>query len=304
MESSSALINLHTPRHWPKWLVYGLFRVIGLLPWPWMMAIGRAMGRLFMRFGKRRVRIAGINIALCYPELEEARREAMVRAHFESMGMGIMDLCFGWWASERQVLKRLRLHGEEHLRAAHARGKGVIVLSLHFTSVEFGIRVVPRIVPAYATYRPHQDPFIDHMMSHHRRLYTKGILARDDVRGMIRALRKGDCVWFAPDQNFGHKGFVFSTFFGIPAATNTATTRLAGMTGALVVPYVTARNLDEGTYDAHFLPPLEDFPSGDVQADTDRINLIYEQLIRIAPEQYFWSHRKFLDRPEGEQALY
>jgi KDO2-lipid IV(A) lauroyltransferase len=120
---------------------------------------------------------------------------------------------------------------------------------------------------------------------------------------MTRALKNRRAVWYAFDQNYGLKNSVFAPFFGIPAATNTATSRLAELTGAAVVPFVT-RRLADGTYVQRIEPALQGFPSGDVQADAARLNVLIEGWVREAPEQYLWTHRRFKDRPDKEPRFY
>jgi KDO2-lipid IV(A) lauroyltransferase len=164
--------------------------------------------------------------------------------------------------------------------------------------------VLKDLAPVLPMYRPHRNPAVEHAMVRNRERHVEQVIPRDDVRLMVRTLRANKGVWFAPDQNFGHKNSLFSPFFGIPAATNTATSRFAAMTGARVVPFVVLRRQDRPGYDLYIEPPLENFPDADPQRDTDRINVIFEGWIRRAPAQYLWSHRRFKDRPPGETRFY
>ncbi len=302
--------RLFAPRYWHVWLGFGLLRLIALLPWSWMMALGRGVGRLGMRALPRRVRITDINLRLCFPELSERQRADLVRRHFESMGMGIMNMAIAWWATDHEARSLVRIHGREHAEAALRGERGVIFLSAHFTSIEMSGRALLWIGKVLPVYRPHQNPAVDWFVTRSResrrseQTGAEKAIPRDDVRQMLRALKAKKGLWFAPDQNFGNKYGLFSPFFGIPAATNTATSRLAKMSGAQVVPFVAFRREDAPGYDLYIEPPLEGFPSGDLQRDTDRINAIIEGWIRRAPAQYLWSHRRFKDRPEGEERFY
>jgi Kdo2-lipid IVA lauroyltransferase/acyltransferase len=295
---------LSSPRYWPLRLGLALYRLTTLLPWGPLMALGRGLGRLSQRLAPRRAGIARINLGLCFPELDAGAREALLRRHFESMGMGLMDMGLAWWASEERLAPWLRVQGTEHARAALSRGRGAIFLTAHFTSIEMSGRALRGLGPMHPVYRPHQSPAIEAFVRAQREHHTETAIPRDDVRLLLRTLKEGKGIWFAPDQNFGHKGSLFSPFFGIPAATNTATARLARLSGAPVVPVVAFRREDTPGWDVYIGPALADFPSDDLQRDTDRINALMETWVRRAPAQYLWSHRRFKDRPAGEERFY
>ena len=268
------------------------------------MGLGRRLGRLGLRLVPRRVRIAQINLELCFPELGAEARADLLRRHYESLGMGLMDMAFAWWASDERIDEWVSVHGQDNLDPAFRRGKGVIFLTAHFTSIELSGRALVRLAPVLPMYRRNENPYLEHLVKYQRERHVEGTIPRDDVRRMVRTLKANKGVWFAPDQNFGQKGSVFSPLFGIPAATHTATSRFAAMTGAAVVPFVLFRREDRPGYDLHIEPALEDFPSGDVQRDTDRINALIEGWIRRAPAQYLWSHRRFKDLPGGGKRAY
>lgn len=296
--------SIYAFKYWPTWIGMGLLRLLILLPWTWRMAFGRGLGRLVLRITPRRARISRINVDLCFPELSERERADLVRAHAESMGMGAMDFVTAWWAADKEFPGLVDIHGREHVDAAFANGHGLIFLTAHFTSIEVSGWATTKLGSISPMYRPNENPVIQHIMLNAREKHVENAIPRDDVRTMLRTLRANKGVWFAPDQNFGHKHSVFSPFFGIPAATNTATCRFAQMTGAQVVPFFALRREDRPGYDVYIEPALEDFPSGDIQKDTDRINRIFERWIRQAPAQYLWSHRRFKDRPNDEPRFY
>ena len=302
------LLPLLAPRHWPTWIGLGLLRATSAaLPVATQLALGAWLGRVSLPFAQRRRDIAAINIDLCFPALPPADRQTLLRRHFESVGMGIFEFCLGWWAREDSLRHLARLEGLEHLVAAFARGKGVILLSAHFTTLELGGRFLAMNaggMPLNTMYRRSDNPVVERGLRERRRRYFGEPIARDDVRAMVRALRKNEAVWYAFDQNYRRRYSVFAPFFGIPASTNTATSRLAEATGAAVVPFVTFRLPDCRGYVQHLEPALEGFPSGDPQADAARLNAIIERWVREAPEQYLWSHRRFKTRPAGEARLY
>lgn len=276
------------------------------LPIDTQFSLMRALGTLAGRLAKRRAGIARINLSLCFPELSDTARERLLHDHFEAMAIGIAETALGWWSSTDRLIKRSEIRGLAHLLDAVARGKGVILLSAHFTTLEIGGRLLAESapnLPCNSMYRPNENPTLERVIREQRKARFGEPIKRDDIRGVIRALRRGEIVWYASDQNYGHKHSVFAPFFGIPAATSTATSRLAKMTGAAVVPFFTMRK-DDNRYVQVFEPRLDDFPSADPAIDATRINRLIEQWVREAPEQYFWTHRRFKDRPGSERQFY
>jgi KDO2-lipid IV(A) lauroyltransferase len=124
------------------------------------------------------------------------------------------------------------------------------------------------------------------------------------VRGLLRQLKNNQAVWYAPDQNYSGKQSVFAPFFGIAAATTSATARLAAASGAAVVPFFQERLPGTRGYRLVLEPALEDFPGDDPAADTARVNAVIEEHVRRAPAQYLWVHRRFKTRPAGEAPVY
>jgi KDO2-lipid IV(A) lauroyltransferase len=291
------------PRHWPTWLGFGLLRLLALLPYPLLMITGRGLGHLVRSLARRRVHIADTNLRLCYPDWSPQQRRCMIRANFASVGMGLMEFAMTWWWSHERVERRLLEVEGEHNLPVLQDSQGTIFLTAHFSSIELSGRYLSVRTPSHAMYRRNENPVIQYMFERQRtREALISIIARDDVRSMIRALRAGEGVWFAPDQNHGRGGNVFADFKGVPAATTTATTRFSKLTGARVIPFVLIRI--PGGYRLIIEPALEDFPCGDVQRDTQAINDIYSRWADMAPEQYNWIHRRFKDRPDGSLSPY
>jgi len=285
------------PRYWPVWLGVGLFRLTVLLPYRLQLILGRALGRLLYLALPRRRRVAAINLALCFPELDEAQRTRLVKEHFASLGCSAFEIPMSWWASDERLAPLCHLQGLEHLQAAAAKGRGVILLSGHLTDLEIGARLLLPHARFHAMYRPQRNPVIEWVMAGSRERHCEKAISRYAAKGMIRSLREGHTVWYAPDQNANRKEGIFVEFFGVPASTNSGTARLAKMTGAPVVPFYVGRREDGSGYDLILEPPLTDFPSGDLHADTLRINRVIESHIRRSPAQYLWIHRRFRTRP-------
>jgi KDO2-lipid IV(A) lauroyltransferase len=288
------LLPLLRPHYWPTWLALGTLRVLVLLPYLLHIGLGRLIGSIAVRLPLSFVRIARTNIALCLPEQPESAREWLLKEHFKSLGQGIFETAISWWASKPRVARFTRLEGREHLQAALARGRGAILLSAHFTTLEIGGRVLCDQLPdrVNVMYRPTGNPVLERFLARNRSRQAKRAIPRDDVRTLISSLKNNEPVWYAPDQAYRKKGAQMVPFFGIPAATNTATSRLARMTGAAVLPYFPER-LPDGTFRMVIHPMLENFPSDDPVADARRFNEYIEAHVRRVPEQYLWIHRRF-----------
>lgn len=291
--------RLFHPRYWPTWFGVALIAALSRLPVGLLLGIGAALGAFAGQILRGRRRIVRVNIALCFPELDAAAREQRVNAHFRDLGIGVFEAMLAWFASDARLAVRGEVVGLEHLRAAQADGSGVLLLTGHFTTLELGARYLCIAgVPFHAMYRPYANAVLDFWM-HRWRESRSGLpaLPRDDLRALVKALRQGRAIWYAPDQTLDRRISVFAPFFGVPVGTITATARLAEMGRAKVVPFFPQRIA--GRYRIVILPALEAFPSGDELADATRINRVLEDGIRLAPSQYFWIHRRFKRVPPG-----
>ncbi len=292
------------PRNWPAWAGIGVLWLLSRLPWSWQLRIGRLLGQIMLRLARRRARIALRNIELCFPELPRAGQLDMLRANFASMGIGIMEMAMSWWAPERRLRRLARIEGLEHLQTALQQGHGAILLSAHFTTMEIGGRLLSLYTPFQVLYREHKNPVMEHITRRGREGFAQRVIPRDDLLAVRRSLRENIPVWYAPDQDFGLPKSLFAPFFNIPAATITATSRIARAARTPVVPFVQTRLPGSRGYLLKLYPALEDFPGSSVEDDTCRINRLIEDLIRAQPEQYLWAHRRFKTRPEGMEPLY
>ena len=286
-------LRLLAPRYWLTWAGIGLLRLLALLPFPALLATGRVLGALLRHLPISFVRTARRNIELCFPELDAPAREKLLDEHFKSLGMALMEVPLAWWITPAQLAKIVRIEGAENLHAAIARGQGVILLTAHFTSLELAGRTLLAIAPVKFLYRPTKNEVLAYALNRFRTGYGGRPIPKDDIRAFIGALKKNECVWYAPDQSYRKKGAEMVPLFGIPAATNTLTSRLARMTGAAVLPYFLQRLPGAQGYLATIHPPLENFPSDCSVSDTERFNRMIEAQVRLAPEQYLWIHRRF-----------
>ncbi len=282
----------------------GLLRIVCGLPHSAAMAIGRALGRVAHTVGAERRAIVRRNIELCFPDLSEERRNDLARDHFLALGMSIVEMGLGRWASDEHLVSMMTIDGVNHVLDAVNAGKGVILLSAHFTSLEISGRVVKLNIPPFdAVYRKNRKEFMTEMLRAGRERSAANTIEKRDIKQMVRSLRDGRIVWYAPDQSYNRKGSVVIKFFGVPSMHTTATSTLARLGDAIVVPFF-PRRLENNHYHLTLLPPFENFPSDDPVADTERYVKMLEDQIRLCPEQYFWVHRKFKNLPDSYPDYY
>ena len=286
-------LRLFAPRYWLTWVGLGLLRLVALLPFAAIVSLGRGLGALLRHLPLSFVRTARRNIELCLPQLSAEQREQLLREHFASLGIALLEIPFAWWSTPQRLARRLQMEGVEHLHAAQARGRGVIILTAHFTSMEMAGRALLTVAPVGFLYRPPKNEALAYALKRLRLGLGGHPIPRDDIRAFISALRHNECVWYAPDQAYRKKGAEMVPMFGIPAATNTLTSRLARMTGAPVLPYFLQRLPGAAGYRGVIYPPLENFPSDSPVEDTERFNRMIEAQVRLVPEQYLWIHRRF-----------
>jgi Kdo2-lipid IVA lauroyltransferase/acyltransferase len=284
-------LRLLAPRYWLTWIGLGVLRLVALLPFGAIVALGALTGAVLRSLPLNFVRTARRNLELCLPELSPDARERLLNEHFRSLGIALFEIPFAWWSTPERLARITEFHGAEHLKAALARGRGVILLTAHFTSLEMAGRTLLALAPVGFLYRPTKNEVLAYALKRFRSARGGNPIPKDDIRAFISALRHNECVWYAPDQSYRKKGAEMVPLFGIPAATNTFTSRLARMTGATVLPYFLQRLPGRRGYRAVIHPPLE--VSDDPVADTLRFNRMIEAQVRLAPEQYLWIHRRF-----------
>jgi len=272
------------------------------LPWPWQRALGRALGALLRAAMHERRSIAARNLELCFPGLDERARAALLREHFAALGTSLFEFGRAWWGSVDALKRGIRIEGLEHLAAARAGGRGVIVVSGHFTTLEACGRLLCEAgVPLAGMYRPYSDAAMEWSVLRGRARYAVAMFPKKDVRGAARHLKRGGLLWYAPDQDPSRGESVYVPFFGQPAHSLTSTHQLARMSGAAVVLF-SHRRREDGGFDLSIGPALEDFPSRDATEDTARVIAGIEGMVRAAPAQYLWIHRRFKRRPDGSDA--
>ena len=297
--------HLLKPRHWPTWLGFGMWYLLAQLPYRLQWKCASVLAPLLRR-NKKRLKYARRNLELCFPEKSDAEREQLLNDNIASTAMTVFETGIAWFWPKWRFKKLYTVSGLEHLEQAQQDGQGALLLSLHFTTLEIGTALLGQEADFDGMYRPHGNAVYDYIQRQRRQRHTQDAIAipREGVRTMITRLRKGHFIWYAPDRDLGDKNSLFVPFFGVPAATVSATGKIISMGRAKVIPFSQYRLPDGKGYELVIHPPFEHFPTGDDYEDTLRVNQFMEKEIRKHPAQYFWAQPRFKSRPEGESPLY
>lgn len=278
--------------------------LLHFLPYRLQAWIGNALGTLLCLISARRRGVASINLRLCFPELSEAERARLVRQSFNAFGRSVVERGILWWSSCERIQKLIRVEGVDHFQ--NARGRPLILLTAHFVALDVGGSWITQHADGVSVYSRQKNEYMQNLVLNKRARFGKQLLyARQaGMRPVVKALRECHPFYYFTDQDWTTKDGVFVPFFDIPAATLATLPRLVSMTNAHVVPCITRVLPDYKGYEVRFYPAWQNYPSHDVVADTRRINEFIEDRIREMPEQYFWLHKRFKTRPEGEESFY
>ncbi|WP_024549146.1 Kdo(2)-lipid IV(A) acyltransferase [Siccibacter turicensis] len=288
------------PRYWLTWLGIGALWLVVLLPYPLLLRIGRLIGHLALRVMKRRASIAARNIELCFPELDEKARRELVVKNFESVGMGFLETGMAWFWPNWRIERWFTVKGLENIKAIQDQHRGILLLGVHFLTLELGARIFGINEPGIGVYRPNDNPLLDWLQTWGRMRSNKSMIDRKDLKGMIKALKKGEVVWYAPDHDYGPRASVFVPFFAVEqAATTAGTWMLTKTSGAAILPFVPRRKADGSGYEMILMEPEFNPPVDDAQTTAAWMNKVVERCVMMAPDQYMWLHRRFKTRPEG-----
>ena len=290
---------LALPAVWLLWLLH-------FLPLPVLAVLGDVVGALLGCLAHRRRRIVETNIGWCFPELSPAEQQQLVRRHFRALARSLLDRSVVWWASERRLRRLIQVDGEEKLRELLLTNTPVVLLAPHFVGLDAGGIAITQRFDIVSLYAEQSNAVFNRLLLNGRRRFGNQLLLsrQDGIRASIKAMRSGRPFYYLPDTSGRRRESAFVPFFGIPTATVTATSRLARAAGARLVPCVTRMLANGQGYRVEIGDPWPDFPSEDIIADTARINAWIESVIRTMPEQYYWVHRRFKLRPDGEPGPY
>lgn len=292
------------PKHWPTWALRGMMYLLSRPNLKQRTAIGRALGQISYRVAKSRRRIAEANIHACFPELSKEQRERLIKKTLVENTIGVMETAAAWFRPTEEFLDCTEFYGTENLLNPLKEGHGVLLIGGHYTTLDMGGALLSLVTPYDVTYRANNDAVLDWVIRKGRERFTDHQLERSEVRQVLKALRGGRVLWYAPDQDYGWRRSVFAPFFGVATATVKATSKFAAQPNTKTLFISHFRKKDDSGYAVFFSPVLENFPTGDETEDARIVNEILEKEIRRVPEQYMWVHRRFKSRPKGEAPFY
>lgn len=295
-------VLLH-PKYWLTWIGLGVLYLLVQLPYPLIRWLGTRIGLLSMRIAKRRLNIAKRNLELSFPQMASTERQKLLRANFIATGMAIFETGMAWFWSDKRLQKYTWISGYEGIKAAQDQQRGILLIGIHFLALELGGRILGMRSPGVGVYRPNDNAVIDYIQLKGRLKSNKYMLDRKNVKGMLRALKNGELLWYAPDHDYGPQNSVFVPFFGVAkVATTIGTSALVRGADPVIIPFI-PRRTKQG-YAIELAKPLLGFPKNDIVAAAAFINRAIEQEILKAPEQYMWLHRRFKTRPQGQPSYY
>jgi lauroyl-KDO2-lipid IV(A) myristoyltransferase len=294
--------RLLAPRYWFTWLGVAVFWFITQLPQSVRHKLGVFAGTIVWRRNKKRRDIVNINLTLCFPEWMQAERNALNKRHFQVMGRSLLDMGLIWFASDKRLKQSIDMEGWEHIESAKAAGKNIIVHVAHSVGLEFGAMSIGSHNPGIGLYKKSRNDVVDWWVARGRRRFGNRVFERDDgVMAFARVIKNGELLYALTDEDHGIKASVFAPFFNQSKASLPMTGRLAKITQASVFPVMTYYSEKNHRYLTKVFPALPNFPVGDKLEDTTRLNESLEQMIRLAPEEYMWTLRIFLTRPDGKR---
>jgi Kdo2-lipid IVA lauroyltransferase/acyltransferase len=280
-----------------------IMRLLVPLPLAWLRGLGWVLGHVLFALARSRRHIVQVNLRLCFPHCSDRQRGQMARRHFVRVAQSLLDRAWLWHGSEAQLRRRLQMQGDlTPLKDASP----VVILAPHFVGMDAGgiaLSVLGHI-PMASIYVPQRNAVLDEWVRQGRsrspeaRLYFR----HQGVKQIVAGLRQGNKLYLLPDMDFGPQESLFVPFFGVQAATVPSLSRFSRLGRAKVLTVAT--RMTSSGYSVEIGPIWTDFPSDDVQADTARMNRELEALIATMPEQYYWVHKRFKTRPEGEPGVY
>jgi len=283
-----------------------VFWLLHFLPLTELASIGNALGQLLYFSGRHRRNVVRINLDWCFPELSSDERTRLAKDHFRVLGRTILERSILWWGSRERLEGMIRIEGAEKIRTLLDAGKPVILLAPHFVGLDAGGVAVAMRFDSLSMYAEQANPVFDRLLLNGRRRFGDQMLLtrQDGIRATVKAMKSGRPFYYLPDLNARRRESIFVPFFGIQTATITGLSRLSRAAGATVLTCVTRVLPGDQGYLTEIGDAWEDFPTADPEADTARMNAWIEAAIRTMPEQYYWVHRRFKTRPEGEKRPY
>ncbi|VAW57503.1 hypothetical protein MNBD_GAMMA07-2643 [hydrothermal vent metagenome] len=293
------------PMYWGTWIAAAFLWLTLFFPRVLLDELANKLGDVFRRLNKKRSRIARINIDLCFPELKDEEKDALIKNSFRHQARSILYYGIIWWAPKSSLQKRIVFKGQDNIEKSFANKRSVIFMAAHSLGLEAAVSAVTLNYPSSGPFNPMKNKLVDWLVVNGRSRHG-GILYNREagLRPIIKDVRSGCTMFYLPDEDLGAERSIFAKFFGVEKATVPVLGRLAKSCNADVLPTMACYDDKQRRYVIHVLPPLKNFPSGDDNQDALAMNKALEKIIRICPSQYFWVMKLFKTRPDGKSKLY
>ncbi len=287
-------------------LLLALMWLLHWLPLPILGRIGKAIGSLLFVFMRKRRHITLTNLQLCMPHLSRAERLYLARSHFQYFARSVLERSILWWASSSRLTRLIQVVSPVPIQ--DMMNRPTIFLCPHFVCLEVAGVAITMQAPACSIYTKQRNKIFDAALRKGRLRFTpdeNNLLSREaGVKPIIRAMKNGRAFLMLPDMDFGVRDSIFTNFFGVPAATLTSPARLVSATNGQIIPVVTRFLPHYQGWQVIFYPPWDNYPDSDINIATRRMNAFIEERVLESPAEYFWSHKRFKTRPDGEKNVY
>lgn len=296
--------SLFHPRYWLTWIGIGIWYLLVLLPYPVIYQLGKGLGLLIAHVLPKRRDTAKQNIKLCFPDMPKNEQNKLLRDNFISTGIAVFETGMAWFWSDKRIKKHAQITGDKYIKQVQQTRQGILLLGIHFLTLELGGRILGINHPGVGVYRPNNNKVFDYIQLKGRLKSNKYMISRYNTKGMVRALKNGEILWYAPDHDYGPKNSVFAPFFAVDkAATTVGTSILVKLAQPAIIPFTPKRE-NNGQYIVSVSPPLKNYPQDNNISAAIFMNKTIEKEILKAPQQYMWLHRRFKTRPVGAIKLY
>ncbi|MDG2435249.1 MAG: hypothetical protein P8M55_06410 [Gammaproteobacteria bacterium] len=300
-----AFFNYLIPQNWIISIALLSAKLLSYLPFHWILKLGHILGVFLYFLPSKRSAIAIKNIDLCFPTLSDFEKKKLLKKHFSSLGIGLLEVAMVRWKSNKAFKKLITVNGLDHLRNAVKKDKGVILMSAHFTSLEVSAligrkEIVSDLPPLVGMYRLGSNEIINQFFRQARLRSVEGLVTKFEVKSLIKALKEKKIIWYASDQNFTGKNAIELDFFNQKAMTNTAITRFIEITGCSVLPFFPTRLENHQGYSLTIYPEINYAANQDPELFLKEFYRVLEEHIKKNPEQYYWIHRRFKSNLENK----
>ncbi len=286
-----------------SWIIYFFLWLLAQLPYRILVFIGKVFGRLLHTFGLRK-KVVVTNLKICFPELNINTRRQLIKKHYQELGIMVTQTLKAFLSQTKKIEQNSVIHGGEHIQACLDKNQGVLLVAGHFTSLDIGGKILCKQFLIAGMYREHKHPLTEYIVTKSRLKYAVKMFKREELRPIIKHLKSGGILWYAPDQDYRRGQSVFVPFFNHLASTITATHQMARLSKCAVLYFHVQRNDKPPFYTLTLSPAMDNFPTKDALEDTKRVNQEIEIMVKKNPHEYLWVHKRFKTTQGGEKNPY